>query len=100
MNPEQILNSVEICIAERPKLDAKIWVVCWHEERLKCLPVQTVKNDGNIFGRFTIDDLEKGLTFEMWSEIAKKIVLFFERGKKCQIPKEPTLIREQLHLKP
>lgn len=81
MNPEQLLNAVETCIKERPNLDANLWVICWNEGKLKCLPSRGVKNDGNIFGRLTVDDLAKGLTLEQWERISKKIATFFE-GKK------------------
>jgi hypothetical protein len=79
MNPEQMLNAVMECIKERTQLDAKRWVICWHKNRLKCLPANTVKNDGNIFGCFHVDDLNKGLTLEQWSDVAKKIANFFEK---------------------
>jgi hypothetical protein len=79
MNPEQLLTAVEECIKERPDLDAKLWTICWHENRLKCLPSRAVKNNGNVFGTFNVDDLNKGLTLDQWGQVAKKIALFFER---------------------
>lgn len=83
MNPEQLLNAVETCIKERTKLDAKLWVICWHENQLKCLPARGVKNDGNIFGRFSVEDLNAGLSLDQWSSVAKKIAEFFERIPEC-----------------
>lgn len=81
MGPEQLLLAVEECIKERPDLSARHWVICWHEGRLKCLPVGTIKDDGNIFGNFTTDDLNQGFTLDQWGQVAKKIILFFERKK-------------------
>jgi len=78
MNPEQLLTAVEECIRERPRNDAKLWTICWHENKLKCLPSRAVKNDGNCFGTFGVDDLKKGLTLDQWASVAKKITLFFE----------------------
>jgi hypothetical protein len=81
MNPEQLLIAVETCIKERPALDAKLWTICWHEGRLKCLPANTVKDDGNIFGTFHVQDLWQGLTIDQWGRVSKKITLFFERKR-------------------
>lgn len=81
MNPEQLLISVEECIKERPDLPCKSWLICWHEGKLKCLPVGTIKDDGNIFGYFNTDDLTNGLSLDQWGQVAKKIALFFERKK-------------------
>lgn len=74
-----MLNAVETCIAERTPLDCKLWVICWHENRLKCLPSRAVKNDGNIFGKFSADDLKRGLTNDQWDNVLYKIAYFFER---------------------
>lgn len=81
MNPVQMLDAVETCIKERPALSARHWLICWHEGRLKCLPVGTIKDDGNVFGTFNVDDLNQGLTLDQWSQISRKITLFFERKK-------------------
>lgn len=81
MNPEQLLNAVEVCISERTRLDCKAYVICWHENKLKCLPSRAVKNDGNIFGTITADECIRGLTAQKWSEIAKNIASFFEQKK-------------------
>lgn len=85
MNPEQLLNAVETCIAERTPLDCKLWVICWHENRLKCLPSRAVKNDGNCFGTFSSEDLKKGLTVEQWRSVAKNITNFFEQKEKMSV---------------
>ena len=79
MNPVQILDSVETCIAERVDLDCKSYVICWHEGRLKCLPSRAVKNDGNVFLRISADDCKKGLSLEQWGECQKKLANFFEQ---------------------
>lgn len=81
MNPEQLLNAVEECIKERPDLDTKLWAVCWHEDRLKCLPSRVVKRNGNVFGVFNTMELNKGLSLEQWSYVARRITEFFERKK-------------------
>ena len=85
-----MLVAVEECIKERTPLDCKLWVICWHEERLKCLPHRSTKDDGNIFGRFNVSDLERGLTLEQWSSVAKKMICFF----RIKIPKDETLYME------
>jgi hypothetical protein len=79
MNPEQLLNAVETCIAERTPMDCKLWTICWHKNRLKCLPSRDVKNNGNCFGIFNAEDLKKGLSLDQWASVAKKIYSFFER---------------------
>lgn len=81
MNPVQILNAVETCIAERVDLDCKSYTICWNENRLKCLPSRAVKNDGNCFITISADDCKKGLSLEQWATCQRKIAYFFE-GKK------------------
>lgn len=84
MNPENLLSEVEKCIAERPMSYVSQWVICWHENKFKCLPARVVKDDGNIFGRFHYDDLINGLTVDQWNRLSKRIAEFFEKEKLCQ----------------
>lgn len=84
-----MLNAVETCIEERTPLDCKKWVLCWHENRLKCLPSRAVKNDGNVFGEFSAEDLKQGLTNDQWDNLLHKIATFFERIKTCPDHQKP-----------
>jgi len=93
MNPEQLLNSVEECIKERPKLDAKLWVIVWHENRLKCIPDKAKMSDMVIFAMLHVDDLTQGLTIKSWSNIAKKITEFFENKTHTPLPKSVTELK-------
>lgn len=81
INAEQILNAVETCIKERKPYGVKNWVICWLNDGLRCMPKDTVKNDGNIFGHITEDDATHGLTLKQWGEIQYKISWFFEQKK-------------------
>lgn len=78
MNPEQILNSVETVIKERPVSAASRFVICWFDSKLQCLPSGFIKDDGNIFGNFSYDELTNGLTPDQWSKLSHKIAVFFE----------------------
>ena len=89
MNPEQLLTAVSECIKERPHNDAKLWTICWNNKQLMCLPSRTVKNDGNCFGTFSVEDLKKGLSLDQWASIAKKIHFFFERIPQCHDHPKP-----------
>jgi hypothetical protein len=98
MNPEQLLNAVEVCIKERTPLDCKSYRICWHEGRLKCLPARAIKDDGNCFGTFSEEDIKKGLSIEQWGKVAKKITEFFEVHKHTALPESVTKLGVVKHV--
>jgi hypothetical protein len=97
MNPLQMLNAVETCIAERTIFDCKSYVICWHEDRLKCLPTRAVKNDGNIFLQITAADCKHGLSPSQWEECCKNIAEFFERKKNNTVTQKQGNYRSAVH---
>ena len=87
MNAEKSLLEVEGVIKLRKPNYIPKWSVCWLEGRIQCVPEKSILNDGNVFGTFTDDDLNNGLTLKQWELLKKAIALFFERKNQC--PKSP-----------
>jgi hypothetical protein len=91
MNPEQLLNSIETVISKRPVSSSNRWVICWLNNKLQCLPSDSVKDDGNIFGNFSTDELINGFSIKQWSDLSRNIVIFLRSKSLCQKHQKPLL---------
>ena len=77
MNPEQILDAVETAIRERPQSPELKYVICWLDNKIQCVPMKGLKDDGNIFWIFFVDEVDRGFTNAAWDQIKRKIHYFF-----------------------
>lgn len=72
-NIEDKLNAVADAISNCTEFDVGHWCIVYHENKFKCLPARSVIDDGQILGRISRRDRERGLTIDQWNAIAKKI---------------------------
>lgn len=81
MNPEPFLNAVEEAIRTREASDTNHWCICYLKSGIKCMPARTIIDEGNIFGRFSTDELNDGFTTRQWSSILCEIANYLVRKK-------------------
>lgn len=79
MNPETALSLVAALMDKRKPSGSGRYAVVRREGQFLCLPVELVCPREVEFGRYSEDDLSKGLSIRQWSKLKIKITRCYEQ---------------------